>query len=202
LVAILNHLYLKNNAMKTLKMRHIRLAIAACVLLCGTSAAHAQSMRLTQGKPCLPNEKTYYDQDGVTTFGCESAGGPTYRFEVHANGTLVWEGLLPGERREVLADLPALSEGAKSSQESPYAKMVARRCVELDPAGDTFFFGERHLTAIKTFEGGGSRLSLPETTDRGVCVPAPQSARDYQATTSARAADGSSVEYRVNIKKL
>lgn len=119
---------------------------------------YAESMRPANGQPCYPTERTYYDSDGVTPKMCKASGGPVYKFKVYSKGILLWDGVLPSDKPEVVIS----QERSQSDQGKEIPQLVFRRDLERDPNGRVVFLGERKKVEIDQLnDGNGNSIALP-----------------------------------------
>lgn len=123
----------------------------------------ADDFRPANGKKCLPTEKTYFDQDGVTPLFCAPAGGPAYLFKVYSGKELIWSGELPADKPEVYFVLP----GNKPQQ----PRLVLNRDLEANQAGYTLRFAESKTGKIRQFKSGENVLNIPEMEEVGASIP-------------------------------
>lgn len=176
---------------------NIRQLFIASICLTVASAATAGHMRMADGKPCYPTEKTYYDKDGVTPFGCEPASGPAYAFKVWSQSTLLWEGELASSVPAVYFPLK-VSSGAK---ENSQPRLVIRRDLSADPTGQVVFFGETHVESIKTLKvENGSTIQAPENHETGITVRVKPGSTAEFAFAQLPGSVTSQMSYRVELR--
>lgn len=147
----------------------IRIAILITGSLFLNSSVFAASMRLADGKPCYPTEKTIFGKDGVTPFSCIPAGGPAYSFKVYVREHLLWSGKLASTEPEVFFELPTTTKTEKNR----LPHLIIKRDLERDPTGNIIFFGESSLGAMKSYTADGNSLQLGEMQLKGVTFASP-----------------------------
>ena len=127
---------------------------------------HAGEMRMANGKPCYPTEKTYFDSDGVTPLQCAAASGPPYSFQVYVGDKIIWQGKLQINTPEVSYSLPSNDERINNLN----PRLVIMRDLKSDPTGHTFFFGESHLAGFVTSRNAENSVQLPEIVFSGKTI--------------------------------
>jgi hypothetical protein len=172
-------------------------SLAALFLVSSFYAGHAgaQSMRLVDGQPCYPTERTLYDKDGVTPFACTPAGGPSYKFKVFAGAKLALEASLSSDKPEIVTDLPDAPPLASS-----YTKLTVFRCLDEDPTGHSVFVGVKELLGFESLESGENKISLPHYANKGRCIHAKQASKDYELAFDILGPDDLTLHYRVLIR--
>lgn len=138
--------------------------------LCSAQIAMAGEIRMADGKPCHPTERTFYAEDGATPYQCEAAGGPAYRFEVYDGENLLWKGELPPHEPEVYFEFQ------EKLSEKDFSRLLVKRDLNADPQGRVVFFGEQHVQRVDTLESAnGTLMKMPVLQKVGFSIPVKES---------------------------
>lgn len=145
--------------------------IASIFYLLIPALSLASEMRPANGQPCHPTEKTYFDKDGTTPYGCKLDGGQEYSFTVYSGDKLVWKGTLPKDKPEVYLQL---------QENELHGSLVLKRTSRGTSSHSGIYFGESSMVGVKTFEGGGNRMQVPQVREVGnfLMVPTNGSPRE------------------------